>query len=110
MCLDKNNLNDGTIFSEEGLAFKLVKVLLYLTAIYWNFSVRFEVFIKFYKVNQITGIYILALPPPPWGVGEIFFKLDNREEYDGGLEKRKGKGGKRRKKTIKHALKYLYEA
>ena len=97
MCLDKNNLNDGTIFSEEELAFKLVKVLLYLTAIYWNFSVRFEVFIKFYKVNQITGIYILAIPPPPGGVN-FLSKLKNREEFEGGLEERNGKGGKRSKK------------
>ena len=40
-------------------------------------------------------------------------KLKNREEFEGGLhEKRKGKGGKRRKKkrVIKHILKYLYAA
>ena len=39
-------------------------------------------------------------------------KLKNREEFEGGLEKRKGKGEKRRKKkrVIKHTLKYLYEA
>ena len=35
-------------------------------------------------------------------------KLKNREEFEG-LEKRKGKGGKRRKKET-HTLKYLYEA
>ena len=41
-------------------------------------------------------------------------KVKNREEFEGGLEKRKGKGGKRRKKEkndkIKHTLRYLYEA
>ena len=40
-------------------------------------------------------------------------KLKNREEFEGGLhEKRKGKGGERRKKKgmKKHTLKYLYEA
>ena len=40
-------------------------------------------------------------------------KLKNREEFEGGLEKRKGKGGKRRKKkkrVIKDTLKFLYEA
>ena len=30
-------------------------------------------------------------------LGEFLSKLKNREEYEGGLEKRKGKGGKRRK-------------
>ena len=40
-------------------------------------------------------------------------KLKNREEFEGRLhEKRNGKGGERRKKkrVIKHTLKYLYEA
>jgi len=38
--------------------------------------------------------------------------LKNREELEGGLEKRKGKGGKeeKKKRVIKHTLKYLYEA
>ena len=35
------------------------------------------------------GIYIL---------GKFLSKLKNREEFEVGLEKRKGKGGKRRKK------------
>ena len=35
--------------------------------------------------------------------------LKNREEFEGGLEKRKGKEGKK-KRVIKHTLKYLYEA
>ena len=41
-----------------------------------------------------------------------FPPLKNREEFEGGLEKRKGKGGKKKKKkkVIKHTLKYLYEA
>ena len=43
----------------------------------------------------IAGIYILTISPLPWGVGYFWPKLRNRE---GGLEKRKGKGGKRRKK------------
>ena len=40
-------------------------------------------------------------------------KVKNREELGGGLEKRKGKGGKeekKKKRVIKHALKYIYEA
>ena len=39
-------------------------------------------------------------------------KLKNREEFEGGLEKLKGKGGKKKtkKRVIKHTLKYLYEA
>ena len=42
--------------------------------------------------------YIFWPFPPPLG-GEILSKMKNREEFEGGLhEKRKGKGGKRRKK------------
>ena len=37
------------------------------------------------ELNGSAGIYILS-------------QLKNREEFDGGLEKRKGKGGERRKK------------
>ena len=39
-------------------------------------------------------------------------KLNNREEFEGGLEKRKEKGGKeeKKKRVIKYTLKYLYEA
>ena len=36
--------------------------------------------------------------PPPLGGGDFWPKLRNREEFEGGLEKRKGNGGKRRKK------------
>ena len=46
-------------------------------------------------------------------VRDILYILKNREEFEGGLhEKMKGKGGERRKKkrVIKHTLKYLYEA
>jgi len=42
--------------------------------------------------NLKAGIYILAIPPP-WGGEEFLSKLKNREEFKGGLEKRKGKGG-----------------
>ena len=58
-------------------------------------------------------MYILAIsPPPPPGEGKFLSKLKNREEFEGLPEKRKGKGGKeeKRKKVIKHTLKYLYEA
>jgi len=45
-----------------------------------------------------SGIYIFwPFAPPPWE-GEFLSKLKNREGFEGGLEKRKGKGGKRRKK------------
>ena len=40
-------------------------------------------------LTNTAGIYILA----------ILSKVKNREEFEGGLEKRKGKGGKRRKKV-----------
>ena len=38
--------------------------------------------------------------------------MKNREEFEGALEKGKGKGGKeeKKKRVIKHTLKYLYEA
>ena len=54
-------------------------------------------------------IYILAIPELG---GKFHSKLKNREEFEGGLGKMKGKGEKRRKKkrVIKHMLKYLYEA
>ena len=62
----------------------------------------------------VNGPTILAVLPPPLGGGKHFFsKLKNRREFEGGLhEIRKGKGGKRRrkKKMIKHTLKYIYEA
>ena len=43
-----------------------------------------------------TGILILAISPPPPG-GNFFF-CPNWEEFEGGLEKNKRKGGKRIKK------------
>ena len=46
--------------------------------------------------NLITGIYILAISLP---------KLKDREEFEGLLEKRKEKGGKRRKKSDKMHVK-----
>ena len=46
-----------------------------------------------FDYNLLPGICIFW-PFPPWGGGEILSKLKNREEF----EKRKGKGGKRRKK------------
>ena len=39
-----------------------------------------------------TGIYILAISP------QFLSQLKSREEFEGGLEKGKGKGGERRKK------------
>ena len=44
----------------------------------------------------VTGIHILVTPPP--GGRDFLSKLKNREEFEGGLEKRKRKGGERRKK------------
>ena len=43
------------------------------------------------------GIYFLAISPPG-GEGKFLSLLKKREEFEGGLEKRKGKGGKSRKK------------
>ena len=53
----------------------------------------------------------IFLPPPPLGGREFFSKLKNGEEFEGGLERRKGKGVKeeKKKRVIKHTLKYLYE-
>jgi len=50
--------------------------------------------LKISLIHNKPGIYILAIPPP----GGFLSKVKNREELEGGLEKRKGKGGKRRKK------------
>ena len=36
--------------------------------------------------------------PPPLGGGRIFVKFENREEFGGGLEKGKEKGGKEENK------------
>ena len=65
---------------------------------------------KYFIWNNATGIYILAISPP--GGGDCFSKLKNREEFEGELhEKKVGKRGERKKKrVIKHTLKYLYEA
>ena len=54
--------------------------------------------------------YIFWPFPPPLG-GEFLSKLKNGEEFEGGLERRKGKGVKeeKKKRVIKHTLKYLYE-
>ena len=54
---------------------------------------------KLKHIKIYSGIYILAISPPPGGGEKFLSKLKNREEFEGGLhEKRKGKGGKRRKK------------
>ena len=41
--------------------------------------------------------------------GNFLSQLKNREEFEGGLEKRKGKE-ENKERVIKHTLKYLYEA
>ena len=46
----------------------------------------------------------------PFPRGEFLSKLKIREEFEGGLEKRKGKEEKKVKRVIKHVLKYLNEA
>ena len=43
-------------------------------------------------------IYSGHLPPPALGGWEFLFRLKNREEFEGGLEKRKGKEGKEENK------------
>ena len=59
----------------------------------------------------VNGPTILAVLPPPLGGGKQFFsKLKNRREFEGGLlEKSKGSGvkEKKKKKVIKHTLKYF---
>ena len=42
--------------------------------------------------------YIFWPFPRPGGGGKFLSKVKNREEFEGGIEKRKEKGGKRRKK------------
>ena len=56
------------------------------------------------KISSQTCIrYFRGISPQ--GGGEKFLsQLKNGEEFDVGLEKRKEKGGKRRKKVIKHTL------
>ena len=51
----------------------------------------------------------LAISPP---LGGFLSKLKNREEFEGGHEKGRGKEGKgeKKKRVIKHTLKYLFEA
>ena len=68
-------------------------------------SLSFSVLIHMVRQGHI----ISQFPPPP--VGGFLFLLKNSEEFEGGLEKRKGKGVNRRKKkrVIKHTLNYLYE-
>ena len=48
--------------------------------------------------------YISGHSPPLWG-GGIFSKLKNREEFEGGLQKRKGKGGGMKKESDKKHVK-----
>ena len=53
------------------------------------------------KEKAASGIYILAIcPPPPWG-GNFLSKLKNREEFEGGLEKKARKRGEKKKKKEK---------
>ena len=52
-------------------------------------------------------IFWLFRSPPPGGEG-ILSISKNRDEFEGGLEKREKK--KKRKRVIKHTLIYLYEA
>ena len=49
-----------------------------------------------FQLIQIRDIY--SAHPPPGGGEEFLSKLKNREEFGGGLEKRKGKGGKEENK------------
>ena len=49
-------------------------------------------------------------PFPPRGGGGVLSKLKNMEEFEGRHEERKGNGGSKKKKVIKHTSKYLYEA
>ena len=51
----------------------------------------------FIYTYMYTQGYIFLPFPPPGGEEEFLSKLKNREEFEGGLEKRKEKGEKRRK-------------
>ena len=46
---------------------------------------------------------------PPGGGEKFLSQLKNGEEFEGGLEKRKGKE-ENKERVLKHTLKYLYEA
>ena len=61
------------------------------------------------KISSQTCIrYFRGISPQ--GGGEKFLsQLKNGEEFEGGLEKRKGKE-ENKERVIKHTLKYLYEA
>ena len=48
------------------------------------------------EIQLEAGIYILAISTPP--PGNFLSKLKNREEFEGGLEKKKGKRGEKKKK------------
>ena len=84
----------------------------------------FHTFAKDTSLNRGATHFTLelghVLSHPSYYKSGIFFwpflsenflsKLKNREEFEGGLEKkRKGKEEKK-KRVIKHTLKYLYEA
>ena len=56
------------------------------------------------NVFYLKGRDIYSGHSPPPGGGIIVY-IENREEFEGGHEKRKGKGGIDKKNT----LKYLYE-
>ena len=58
------------------------------------------------------GYIFWPFNPLPPGRENFLSQLKKREEFEGGLEKRERKGGKEEKKekSIKHTLKYLYEA
>ena len=57
-----------------------------------------------------AGIYIFwPFPPlPPGGGGKFVSKLNNREEFEGGLEKRKRGKKKKKEKRDKTHVKILY--
>ena len=62
------------------------------------------------KENIEPGIYILAISPPPGG--NFLLKLKTGKNLKEDLKKGREKGGKeeKKKRVIKHTLKYLYEA
>ena len=66
-------------------------------------------YLNFY-IHSLRDIYSGHSLPP--GGGEFLSQSKNRVVFEGGLDKGREKGGKeeKRKRVIKHTLKYLYLA
>ena len=62
---------------------------------------------KQYRISERDRDIYSGHSPPPHGGRKFLSKVKNREGIEGGIEKRKGKEEKKKKRVIKHRLKYL---